>query len=131
MKQARGPGAVGRVAGAAGALSEGFGEPRLADPGGPEEEEVAMLGDPGARRQGMKLGLIETPPRAVPVDVFERRLAAQVGGPQSPSEFALLAMRPLGIDEQAETILETELGKLGIAELTVEGLGQGREPQGG
>jgi hypothetical protein len=40
-------------------------------------------------------------------------------------------MRPLGIDEQAETILETELGKLGIAELTMEGLGQGREPQGG
>src|SRR5438309_1230835 len=112
VKQARGPGAVGRVAGAAGALGEGFGEPRLADPGGPEEEEVAMLGDPGARRQGMKLGLIEAPPRAVPVDVFERRLAAQVGGPQSPSEFALLAMRPLGIDEQAEAILEAELGLL-------------------
>src|SRR2546428_170229 len=122
---------MGGVAGAAGRRGEGSGEPRLADPGGPEEEEVGMRGDPGARRQGMKLGLIEPPPRAVPVDVFERRLAAQVGGPQSPSEFALLAMRPLGIDEQAETILETELGKLGIAELTVEGLGQGREPQGG
>jgi len=90
-----------------------------------------MLGDPGARRQGVELGLIEAPPRAVPVDVFERRLAAQVGGPQSPSEFALLAMRPLGINEQAEPILETELGKLGIAELPMEGLGQGREPQGG
>src|SRR2546427_11624875 len=78
VKQARGPGAVGRVAGAAGALSEGFGEPRAAGPGGPEEEEVAMLGDPGARRQGMKLGLIEPPPRAVPVECAVTAIAGML-----------------------------------------------------
>jgi hypothetical protein len=32
---------------------------------------------------------------------------------------------PLGIDEQADAILEGEIGKLGIAELPVEGLGHG------
>jgi hypothetical protein len=37
---------------------------------------------------------------------------------------------PLGIDEQAEAILEAELGELGVAELALEGLSHRGQPQG-
>jgi len=39
---------------------------------------------------------------------------------------ALVAVRPLGIKEQAEAIFEAQLGELGVAELALEGLGESR-----
>ena len=41
-------------------------------------------------------------------------------------QFALFAVRPLGIKEQAEAIFEAQLGELGVAELALEGLGESR-----
>ena len=41
-------------------------------------------------------------------DGLERRRIAQLGGVQASLQLALLASRPLGVDEQAETVLEAE-----------------------
>ena len=67
-----------------------------------------MLGDPGAGGQGVDEGLVQAAAGAVPVDVLERGLAAEVGVAQAAPELALLAVGPLGIHEQAEAILEAE-----------------------
>jgi len=60
-----------------------------------------MLGDPRAGPERVDQGLVETAPGTVPVEIFEGRLAAQVGGLEAPLQLALLAMRPLGVDEEA------------------------------
>jgi hypothetical protein len=123
--------AVGGVAGATGPLGKGLPEPRLADAGRPDDEQVAMLRDPCARREGVDERFVEAPAPAVPVDVFERGLSPQIRGLQAASEFPLLAGRPLGIDEQADAIFEAEVGELGFAQLVLEGVGHRREPQPG
>ena len=122
--------AVGRVAGAAGPLGEGLAEPGLADAGGADQQQVAMLGDPGAGGERLDEGLVEPAPRAEPVDVLERGLAAQVGLPQAAAQLALFPMRPLGVDQQADAVFEAELGELGMAELALQGLGEGGQAQG-
>ena len=88
-----------------------------------------MLGDPGTGGERVDEGLVEAAPGAEPVDVLQRGLAAEVGLAQAPAELALFAMRPLGIDEQADAIFEAQLGELRVAELALEGLGQGRQPE--
>jgi hypothetical protein len=56
--------------------------------------------------------LVEPTPGAVPVDILERGLAAEVGLAQAPEQLALLTVRPLGVDQEAVTIFEGELGEL-------------------
>src|SRR5262245_26569656 len=89
-----------------------------------------MLSDPGTGAQGMDQRLVEAAPWAVPVDVLEHGLPAEVGVAQAAPQLALLALRPLGVDEEAEAIFEAQRGELGIAELALTGLGEGRQAQG-
>ena len=70
------------------------------------------LGDPRAGAQGEDLLAVEPAGMGV-VDGFERRLIAQLGRVEAPFELALLAGRPLGVDEQTETLFEAERGGLG------------------
>jgi hypothetical protein len=79
-----------------------------------------MLGDPGTGGERVDERLVEPAPWAVPVDVLERGRAAEVGLAQAPAQRALLAMGPLGIDQEADAILEGEFGELGIAELPLD-----------
>ena len=52
------------------------------------------------------------------VDGLERGRVAQLGRLQAPLQLALLAGCPLGVDEQAEPLLEAERGGLvGLARL--------------
>ena len=46
------------------------------------------------------------------VDGLERGGMAQLGGAKPPLQLALLAGRPLGVDEQTEAFLEAESGGL-------------------
>ena len=89
-----------------------------------------MLGDPGTGGERVDEGLVEAAAGAVPVDVFERGLAAEIGLLQAAAQLALLALGPLGVHEQAEAVLEAEGGELGIAQLPLAGLGEGRQAQG-
>ena len=73
-----------------------------------------MLGDPGTGGQGVDEGLVEAAPGAVPVDVLEHGLAAEGGLAQATLELALLALGPLGVDEQPEAILEASAVNSGL-----------------
>ena len=64
------------------------------------------------------------------VDGFERCLIAQPGRVEAPRQLALLASRPLGIDQQTETLLEAERGGLVGLELFLEGVGHRAELHG-
>ena len=55
---------------------------------------------------------------------------AQLGRVESPLQLALLASRPLGIDQQTETLLEAERGGLVGLELFLEGVGHRAELHG-
>ena len=55
---------------------------------------------------------------------------AQLGGVEAPLELALLAGRPLGVDEEAEAFLEAEGGGLAGLELMVAGVGHRAELHG-
>src|SRR5262245_29993605 len=85
---------------------------------------MAMLRDPGAGAERMHEGLVQGAARAESVDVLQRGLAPEIGLPQVPAELALFAMGPLGVDEQADAVLEAERGELGVAELALQGLGE-------
>jgi len=76
------------------------------------DRQVADLGDDQQSRHGVDLEAL--------VESVEVSLA------QAPVQFALFAVRPLGIKEQAEAIFEAQLGELGVAELALEGLGESR-----
>ena len=79
-----------------------------------------------AQMPSVRLLAIELP-GAGEVDGFERRRVAQLGRLQAPLELALLAGRPLGIDQQAEPLLEAERGGLVGVELLLEGVGHRAE----
>ena len=64
------------------------------------------------------------------VDGLERGRVAQLGRTEAPFELALLAGRPLGVDEQAEPLLEAERGGLVGVELLLDGGGHRAELHG-
>ena len=64
------------------------------------------------------------------VDGFEGGGMTQLGGAKPAVELALLAGRPLGVDEEAEAFLEAEGGGLVGPELVVAGVGHGAELHG-
>ena len=56
------------------------------------------------------------------VDVLEAGGVAQAGALESLVKLALLAAAPLGVDEQAQALLEAEGVVLGRGELALEGV---------
>ena len=64
------------------------------------------------------------------IDRRERRLIAQLRGAEAPLQLALLADGPLGVDQQAQALLEAEgSGRVG-PELFLEGVGHRAELHG-
>ena len=64
------------------------------------------------------------------VDGLEGGRMAQLGGAEPALELALLAGRPIGVDEEAEAFLEAEGGGLGGLDLLLAGVGHGAELHG-
>ena len=87
------------------------------------------LGDPRAGAEREDLLAVE-PARVGEVDGLERCGVAQPGRAEAPFELALLAGRPLGVDEQAEPLLEAEHGGFVGVELLLEGVGHRAELEG-
>ena len=79
--------------------------------------------------EGQDLLAVE-PARMGEVDGLESGRMAQLGGAQAPLELALLAGRPLGVDEQAEALLEAERSGLGGLDLLLAGVGHRAELHG-
>src|SRR3990170_837155 len=118
---------VGREARAAGAFGEGAGEVRLADAGEADDEEVEMLADP-ARAGEREHDLTIQAAGGRVVEVLERGGVAELGDPEAVGELALLARAPLGLDEEAEALLEAEGRELARGKLMLEGVRHGSEP---
>ena len=80
------------------------------------------LGDPGAGSEREDLLAVEAA-RVGEVDGLERRRVAELGGVKAPPQLALFAGGPLGVDEEAEALLEGEHGGLVGLHLLAAGVG--------
>ena len=124
MEQARHAEVARREAAATRPLNEGTGKEALADAGGAGDEQIVVVGDPGAAAQGEDLLAVE-PAGVGEVDGLERGGIAELGRLQPPGQLALLAGGPLGVDQQAEAFLEAQRGDIVGPELVLDGLGHG------
>ena len=122
MQQARHADVARGEAAAARPFDEGAREEALADAGWADQDQVVALGDPRAGAEREDLLAVE-PARVGEVDGLERCGVAQLGRPETPLELALLAGRPLGVDEQAEPLVEAEHGGLVGLDLLAPGVG--------
>ena len=95
-------------------------------PVGADQDQIVAFGDPRAGTEREDLLAVESPGMSE-VDGLERCRVAQLGRLQAPFELALLAGRPLGVDEQTEPVLEAERGGLVGLELFLEGVGHRAE----
>ena len=98
-------------AAATGPFDERATEEALSDPGRADQDQVVAFGDPRAGAQRQDLLAVE-PAWMGEVDGLEGGRMAQLGGAEPSLQLALLAGRPLGVDEQAEALLEAERGGL-------------------
>jgi len=85
--------------------------------------------DPVALREAQDHGPVE-PSRGVQVEVLDDRVAAQLGRLETSGQAPVLAVLLLAVDEQAQALLEAELGVLGRAELFLERPGHAAEGEG-
>lgn len=87
-----------------------------------------MLGDPAAGRELPDHRAIQFAAATV-VEILETRLAqAEFGFLEPPRERAMLSRELLGIDEHAQTLVETERRDGGVALLREVGVGNRAEP---
>ena len=110
-------------------FDEGASEKALPDPARPGDDQIVALGDPRAGSQRQDLLAVELSGSGE-VDRFERRRIAQFGRLEAPLQLALLAGGRLGVDQQAEALLEAERGGLARLQLLLEGVGHPAELHG-
>src|SRR5262249_34917938 len=95
-------------------LREGAGEVGLAGAGLAGDDDVLMLGDPAAGPELTHERLVELA-FARAVDVLDTRVRhPQLGLLERARQANVLAVDPLGVDEQAEALVEAERGNLGL-----------------
>jgi hypothetical protein len=106
---------------AAGGVGKGTGEERFADPGGAEDEDVEVLIDPLTLGKLKDQATVDAA-RGREVEVFDGSWERQTSLPQSPSEAVVVTADALAVDEQAEAILEGQVGVLRAVKLLFEGV---------
>jgi hypothetical protein len=130
VEEAGGPAVAGARALAARLMRQGAGEEALADAGGADQDHVVVLGDPAAGGELADDGLVELAPGRV-VDGLDARLRElELGLLQGPYEARVLPGAPLGLDEEAEALVEGEGGEIGLLLLRGPGRGHGVELEG-
>jgi hypothetical protein len=100
----------------------------LSDAGRTQDEEVEVEVDPLALGQVEHEAAIEAA-RGGHIQVLDSRRERQFGGPQATFETAVVAVGALHVDEQAETILEGQVGVLRIVKLLFERGTKGGQPE--
>ena len=101
------------VAVAARLMGERAGDEGLAGAGGPGDEHVVVLGDPAAGGELAEQRLVELTLGPI-VDGLDAGLGqAELGLLERALQAAVLAGEPLGVDEQAEALVEGEGGVIG------------------
>jgi len=85
--------------------------------------------DPAAVTEAEHLLAVE-PARVLEVDVLNGGGIAHLGHAETAFELALLAGRPLAVDQEAQPLVEAQARALGRGELLLKGLGHSREFHG-
>jgi len=111
------------------ALDEGRGEPGFPDAGRPGDQQMVVIADPAARAEAQD-HLAAEPAWRAEIDVFERRGIAQLRVAQALRQFPGFPGGPLGVDQQAEAVVETQLGVVTGAALLLKRRGHRRQVQG-
>src|SRR6516165_7389633 len=101
-----------REAVATGLVAEGTSEPRLADTGWADDDQMVMLAKPIAGGELLEQGAVETAMRTV-IDVLDDGGLAQPGFPQTAGEALVLAAGCLAVDQQPEPVLAAEFAGVG------------------
>ena len=114
VEEPRGAAVDRPVAAPEGVLGEGAGEEGLAGAGGAGDGDVLVLGDPAAGGELADQRLVDLSPRIV-VEVLEARARElEVGLLDVALHAGVLAAHPLGVDEEAEALVEAEAGVVGL-----------------
>jgi hypothetical protein len=103
-------------------LGEGAGKKGFAHPGGSGDDHVLVLLDPVAGEKPEDQGFIDSPGVFV-VEVFGAGLDFEFGVFEEPLQPAIFFKSPLAVHEETEAFLKGEVGKIGLLELFLEGLG--------
>ena len=93
-------------------MTEGTGQPALADAGGPAQDQIVVRVDPCAAGELLEQGPFETARRAI-IDILDDGLLAQPSIAQPGGQALVAAMRGLVIEEQAQPVGMAE--GLGVA----------------
>src|SRR5262245_10638024 len=130
MEEARGATVEGPETFATGLLGEGAADEGLAGAGGTDDQEILMLLDPAAGGELPHEGFVQLAPGRI-VDRFhagvrelELRLLQRAGEP------LVFAGAPLGLDEQAEALVEGQGSEIRLALLVGPGGGHRAEFEG-
>ena len=107
FEQARDAVILDRTIVAAGLVAEGAGNPALAEPGCPCDEQVLVAVDPVAADEPGEDGAIDTAWRAQ-IDVFHACALAQRGELEAGRETLGVALGGFAIDQQSDALLERQ-----------------------
>ena len=93
------------------------------------DEQVVLALDPAAVSEAEHLLAVEGA-RVLEVDVLDGGGIAHLGRAESALELALLAGRPLAVDQESQPLVEAQARALARAELLLEGLRHAQELHG-
>ena len=108
VEEAGGAAIAGAIALAARLMGQGTGDEALPDARGPDQDHVVVLGDPATGGELADDGLVELTAGRV-VDGLNARLRKlELGFLERTDEASVLSGGPLGLDEEAEALVEGE-----------------------
>src|SRR5271168_2041667 len=107
---------------AAGFVAESAGNPALAEPGCPCDEQVLVASDPVAAGEPGKDGAIDAAWR-VQIDVFHACTLAQRGELEAGRETFSVALGGFAINQQSDALLERQGVEIRRSSLLLEGFG--------
>ena len=88
-------------------MTEGTGQPALADAGGPAQDQIVVRVDPFAAGELLEQGAVEAA-RCTVIDVLDDGVLAQPGIAQAGGQALVAAMRNLAIEQQPQPVGMTE-----------------------
>ncbi len=107
LEQARNAMVLDRTIVAAGLVAEGAGNPALAEPGCPGDEQVLVAVDPVAANESSEDAAIDAT-WCAQIDVFHARALAQRGELETRRETFGVALGGFAIDQQSDALLERQ-----------------------
>ena len=109
-------------------MAEGTSQPRLADTGRTDDDQMMMVADPLAAGELVEQSAVEAAGR-MQVDILDDGGLTQPGLAQAAGEALVLPAGRLAIDQQAEPVLARQLGGIRRVLHLDEGVGHGSKAE--